>query len=232
MYLPEINFLAERGELDRDATAGESTSGGGSLGGLSSSGILLGGGAVLAVVVAICAVGTAFFSYRVGQLRTEEAEVDTELAEAQAELAQLEQLQAELSGIQTRTQALKTFFDRVQPWSAILEEIRNRIPPQTWIQTVTTTDTTVRVEGQSSTFDQVNDFQLALLQSPLVADVAIERAEFDEGQENQDRIIESAVNYSLIITLEDKPVSEYLPTLAARGSSGLVRKIEIFRGLE
>ncbi|MEO0852427.1 MAG: PilN domain-containing protein, partial [Cyanobacteria bacterium J06648_11] len=208
MYLPEINFLAERGELDREVSASEST-GGGSSGGLSTSGILLGGGAVLAIVVASCVAGTALFQYRIGQLKTEEKEVDTELAEAQAELAQLQQLQAELSEIQTRTQALKTFFDRVQPWSAILEEIRSRIPPQTWIQSVSTTDNTVRVDGQSSTFDQVNDFQLALLQSPLIADVAIVRAELDEGQESQDRIIEPAINYSLTIALEDKPVSEY-----------------------
>ncbi|MEO1131588.1 MAG: PilN domain-containing protein [Cyanobacteria bacterium J06639_1] len=231
MYLPEINFLAERGELDRDIPAGESTAGS-SAGGLTSSRVIIGGAAVLALI-GVSFAGVYLWTFgRIRTLQTEQTEVTEELGEAQAELARLQQLQAELGDIQTRTQALKAFFDRVQPWSAILEEIRNRIPPDTWIDTVSTSDTDVTIEGQSATFDQVNDFQLALLQSPLVADVVINLAEFNEGQETQDLITEPAIDYTLTVTLENKAVSEYLPTLAARGSQGLVRKIEILRGLE
>lgn len=228
MYIPEINFLAERTEVDREAPAAASRSS--SSGSLSSSSVILGGVAVLGLI-ALAFGGTWLWTFgRIRTLEAEQEEVTTELAEAQAELARLEQLQSELSGIQTRTQALKTFFERVQPWSAILEEIRNRIPPGTWIANMSTSESSVTVEGQSLSFDQVNDFQLTLLQSPLVADVSIDRAIFNEG--NPDQGIQPAVDYTLSVTLEDKPVTEYLPTLAARGSSGLVRKIEILRGLE
>lgn len=95
---------------------------------------------------------------------------------------------------------------------------------------MSTAENSISVAGQSLTFDQVNDFQLTLLQSPLIADVTIEQAIFNDG--NPDEGVQSAVDYTLNVTLEDKPVTEYLPTLAARGSSGLVQKIELLRGLE
>ncbi|MGK7906026.1 MAG: PilN domain-containing protein [Synechococcus sp.] len=229
MHTPEINFLKQRqehqGPVPTERSALSSGVGGGLLGGVNA---ILIGVVISLILLGAYAVADFTFRRRLDTLKAEQVTIDEELAGAEAELQQLERLQAELAGIDARTEAFKTFFNDVQPWSAILEDIRNQAPSDIWLTKISASGKTVTLEGQSNQFQSVNDFQLTLLQSPLVANAVIESAVLGEGEGSE----ASVVNYRLRLQLTARKLDELLDALAASGSSGLVRKIEILRDLE
>jgi type IV pilus assembly protein PilN len=59
-----------------------------------------------------------------------------ELAKQQAEKQKLEQLNDQITKVQSDTKALASVFEQIKPWSAILQDIRERIPPNVQIQTI------------------------------------------------------------------------------------------------
>ena len=197
---------------------------------------LLGGVNAILIGVAISffllgayAIADFTFRRRLASLEEEQNTINQELATAQAELGQLRALETELSAINDRTQAFKSFFNDVQPWSAILEDIRNQTPSDVWLTSISANNSTVNIAGQASRFQSVNDFQLTLLQSPLIANAVLESAVLSTDEDNGDS---SVVDYQMRVDLTSRSLDELLDTLAANGSSGLVRKIEILRDLE
>jgi type IV pilus assembly protein PilN len=228
MYTPEINFLKER--TDRPAGAGSagSMSPGMAQGIQNGASAMIVGTAIAAILVGSYFTLQFFTGNRLRELETQQAKVNTDLSQAQAELARLQGLQQELTTTQARTTALKSFFNQMQPWSAILQDIRNQVPADVWITEIAAAGKTVTVNGQSLSFDQINDFQLTLLQSPLVADVNLMNATFDPGNDKAG----PSVTYSMEVSLADRPLEDLLGKLETSGSTGLVRKIEILRSLE
>ncbi len=262
MFTPEINFLKER--PNDQGTAGfaplEDTR--------VSSGIMGGVNAIIiGTAVAIVAAGAAvaYGQLQAGRLRELEAQqatVTQDLNTAQSELTRLQGIRRELDAIEAQTEAFKSFFRQVQPWSAILQDLRNRIPADVWITsmesslpiappTVAATPVAadpaaadaavpvvqqgpaaiLTVEGESLSFEQINDFVLTLLQSPFVSGVQIVRG---EKIEPLDETFIPSVAYTLEVELRelDLASAEYQETLSERGAAGLVEKIDILRDLE
>ena len=231
MHTPEINFLRQRqedlglGPAERsDARSGVS---GGLLGGVNA---ILIGVAISFILLGAYAIADFTFRRRLASLEQQKVTLNQELAQAQGELGQLRQLESELSAIRDRTNAFKSFFNQIQPWSAILEDIRKQAPADVWLTNISASENTVSLVGQATQFQSVNDFQLTLLQSPLVADAVLESAVLSK-QEGEAEFA-SIVDYRLRVELTDRSLEELLDTLAANGSRGLVRKIEILRDLE
>ncbi|MGK7913070.1 MAG: PilN domain-containing protein [Synechococcus sp.] len=199
-----------------------------------SSGLLGGVNAILIgvaisfILLGSYAIADFTFRRRLASLEEEQSTISQELATAQAELGQLRALESELSAINDRTQAFKSFFNDVQPWSAILEDIRNQTPSDVWLTSISADNNTVNITGQSTRFQSVNDFQLTLLQSPLIANAVLESAVLSTDEEEA----LSVVDYRMRVDLTSRSLDELLDTLAANGSSGLVRKVEILRDLE
>lgn len=70
----------------------------------------------------------AFLNFRNGELRAEIADLDTQLATVQALQSDVDAINAQVTALQTDSQALATVFDRIKPWSAILQDIQGRVP--------------------------------------------------------------------------------------------------------
>ncbi len=125
MYSLNINFLKDRPELSPNKAAKAKGSPGVSLTGQAP--LFLGAG------VGIVCVGVVggFFLYllaQTGSLEARRAELDDQLADLQAEIEQAEEAQFETEVIENQTQALIGVFNRVRSWSAILTDIRDRMP--------------------------------------------------------------------------------------------------------
>ena len=235
MYTPEINFLKQRAE----SAAAAAGSGGTVISPTVAKGIRSGAntfvfGLVFGLVVV---VAYGFFDQvtrkELARLKDEQAQVTSDLGVAQAELSELRDLETELNNIRARTNAFKSFFNQVQPWSSILEDIRNQIPADVWITEINADGNNVTIAGQSPGFDPINDFQLTLLQSALVDNVTLGSAVLTAipPEVEGDPEIE-VVDYEMQMELTASSIEALLDTLAANGSIGLVQKVEILRELE
>ncbi len=245
MFTPEINFLKERPQEQVTAGIGpldDSRVASGILGGFNA---VIAGGVVLLVAI----VGTVglhqWFRSQLTALQAQEAEVSRELSVASEELARLREVEAELLAIQAQAEAFRAFFSQVQPWSAILQDIQRRIPADVWItnlssslsvpataQEVTSPQATViTIQGESLSFEQINDFVLTLLRSPFVDSVKLVQG---EKQEPNDETLLPSVNYQLDVTLKTQDFSdpEFQEALEEANATGLLEKIEILRDLE
>lgn len=132
MYSLNINFLKDRPELAPNNKAAKAK---------GSAGVSLTGQAplFLGAGVGIVCVGVVggFFLYlvaQIGSLEARRAELDDQLADLQAEIAKAEEAQFETEVIENQTQALIGVFNRVRSWSAILTDIRDRMPAGLQVQ--------------------------------------------------------------------------------------------------
>ena len=122
MYSLDVNFLNDRTVRPTETTVGrikEPRE--------NSRARILG----LAAFVALVALPLGLLLYLNQQktrLNAELTALDQELAELGILQTQLQSLQNQVQQIESQNQALATVFDRIKPWSAILQDIRERVP--------------------------------------------------------------------------------------------------------
>jgi type IV pilus assembly protein PilN len=113
-------------------------------------------------------------------------------------LSVINDINTQITQIETENQALATVFDRIKPWSAVLQDIRGRVPTGVQISQIeqlegevpqqatpsptaspspgespapTATEpppSKVRITGFARSFNDVNDFVLTLQRSPFL----------------------------------------------------------------
>lgn len=229
MYTPNINLVKRRRSGGRAVAAGSTSRRQDPVAPIVG---IISGVVLAALFVGSYTAATLFFGGRLRTLEAQQTTVTRNLSDAEAEQARLEQLDLEYQAATERVEAFKSFFIRVQPWSLILEELRRSVPDQTWVSVMNAGGDLISISGESLDFERVNDLQLALLQSPVVADARILNANvIDETEERF-----AAVSFSMEVQLSNTPVDQLLDILAARDlriqDSGLQRKLNILRELE
>lgn len=127
-----------------------------------------------------------------GFLQVKNSDLERQQAELDSQLVNLENQKKDLASINTQikqgteeTQALATVFNQIKPWSAMTQDIRDRLPPNVQIagitqitpaaaaqakppvagQTPPPVSGLVLIEGVANSFNDVNDFLLTLQQS-------------------------------------------------------------------
>ncbi|MEN9229397.1 MAG: PilN domain-containing protein [Thermostichus sp. DG02_5_bins_236] len=233
MYTPDINFLKERPDAITTVRTGGGAvvtpgAGGGSQNWIPAIGL---GAVAAAVAIGAFLYFQDSFTRQLQTLQTEQTRLNNELSTANAELARLQALDQELQTIRAQTEGFRSFLGSVQPWSAILEEFRRKIPGQgVWVTGVSASGDTLNVQGGALDFAQVNDFLLTLLDSDFVTGAVINRSERVDGTETT----EPSVNYGLTVTVRTlgDPDPEFTRELEQRGAAGLVEKIRILRQVE
>lgn len=83
-------------------------------------------------------VGGLWFALQqqIAGLEQQSTELDAELARQGAEKQKIAQLQAQVDKVKTETDALASVFNQIKPWSAMLQDIRERVPPGVQIRTI------------------------------------------------------------------------------------------------
>lgn len=135
-----------------------------------------------------------FVQQQTAKLETRQAELDSQLASLQIQQDKIKQLNDEIAKVQGETNDLASVFNQIKPWSAMLQDIRERIPRGVQIQTIEQTEDTasaaaspapdaqapnaqatsapsptmkLAISGSARSFDEVNYFLLALQRSPF-----------------------------------------------------------------
>jgi type IV pilus assembly protein PilN len=211
MYSLDINFLKDR----TPQKSGFST--GGSKTRMSAIGQtpLFIGAAVAAAIPAVVGAWWLLLQTQNTQLENRLAALDAELNRLGLQETEMKKIQAETSALQTDTKALATVFNQIRPWSAMLQDLRDRIPRSVQIESVKQIAAIasagapkppaasgaatpppsanpaggIEITGKARSFSDVNDFLLTLKQSAFfqAADTRIISAELAEAAASNDK---------------------------------------------
>ncbi|MEM9246967.1 MAG: PilN domain-containing protein [Cyanobacteria bacterium P01_F01_bin.153] len=188
MYSLNVNFLKDRPEFQsggKPAAKKKESGGGISLAGQTP--LYLG---VAGELAAVGVVGGAFLwlNFEMSKLQSLQIALDEDLSDLQADIDRAETAQAETKIIRDQTRALVGVFDKIRAWSAILGDIRDRLPPGVQVQglreeTPKAAPTRrlkegetappppkkkIVIAGSASSVEAVGEFLLLLRQSPFL----------------------------------------------------------------
>jgi type IV pilus assembly protein PilN len=128
MYSLDINLLSERPEYQSGRqTQFTSSSTKTTTTKYGKAPLFIGAGVTVLSLLAIGG-GWVFTGNQTTQLEAKQQELDKKLGSLKAQDAQLAQINAEVTQIGAETQALAGVFNQIQPWSAVLQDLRESIP--------------------------------------------------------------------------------------------------------
>jgi type IV pilus assembly protein PilN len=193
---------------------------------------------------------------QVAQLQARSAELDGELAQIQSQLQEISVIQGQIDTVRAENGAFVAIFNEIVPWSALLQDIRDRTPTRIQITNLTQTAGVtpannpdapppraggVSIEGVACAFEDINDFALVLQRSPLLesATVSIEQAQ--QQSELLDPTVDGRcpgtpidtpsflVDYTIRANITNTPASELIDELDRQGAVGLVTRLRALR---
>lgn len=190
MYSLDVNFLNDREEYLQS----EQKQGGAKKQIQMGSMLPLILGALVGLL-ALCGVGGAwiYLQQQNASLTQQKADLDAKLAAAKALQGEVDKINGEIKKVKEETNALATVFNQIKPWSAMLQDIRERTPAGIQIQTVQQTQVAaaaptpaaspspnapapvapppsinLEIGGTARSFDEVNYFVLSMQKSPFL----------------------------------------------------------------
>ncbi|MFQ4146929.1 PilN domain-containing protein [Chlorogloeopsis sp. ULAP02] len=192
-------------------------------------------------------VGWWFLQAKNAELEQQIAQLEQENKNLEVQIGSINKIKEETNTIKEQTQSLVSVFDQIRPWSAMLQELRDRIPATVQIQNVRQMAPVATQQGQpppnpaggieingvARSFNDVNDFLLVLQQSPFFkpSEAKIVSAELvetpitnSEGRSISNKTT-SMVKYTIQSAMSDIPASELMRELEQKGTVGLVTRI-------
>ncbi len=155
---------------------------------------------ILGAVVGLLALGGVggfwfYIQQENANLNQQKADLDAKLAAAKALQSEVSKIDGDIKKVKEETNALATVFNQIKPWSAMLQDIRERTPAGIQIQTVQQTQVAaattatptpaaspspnapapvapipsinLEIGGTARSFDEVNYFVLSMQKSPF-----------------------------------------------------------------
>jgi type IV pilus assembly protein PilN len=182
MFNLDINFLNDRPDLKPGSAAAAARGGGrasGGGGGSESPVPLYAGAAALLGLLGITGGAFLYFNMQKGNLEAEQVKLDAQLGTIEAKRKELAAAQKKVTSAEGEIKALATVFNQIKPWSAMSQDLRERLPPGVQIASIIqsapaggaattgnpvyTPDVTIK--GEANDFDQVNDLLVILKKS-------------------------------------------------------------------
>jgi len=184
MYSLDINFLKDRPDLVRETGKGSRRV---SAARPTSSMVPLFAGVAVGLLLP-AAVGGLWLvlNQQIADLEERQAALDRELASLQQIEDQIKKVETETSQVNADTNLLASVFNQIKPWSAMLQDMRDRIPPGVQIRTIQQSEvlppnqptpanpgtqspvvptTRLEIAGTARSYNDVNDFLLTLQRS-------------------------------------------------------------------
>ncbi len=188
MYSLDVNFLNDRPEYRPESTTRSRVRAAPT----DSRRPLLLGLLALIALPAIAGILLWFLQSRNADLEQRQAALDSQLGDLQAKQKQIDSVKAETKQVKDETTALASVFNTIKPWSAVMQDFRDRIPPGVQIlrvkqvppqpgqpqptpspspganSTGVPVSGTVEISGIAKSFNDVNDFMLVLQKSDFL----------------------------------------------------------------
>jgi len=181
MYSLDVNFLNDRSDIKPDKRRGGRAKPTVSFD--DRRPMYLGFGALIFFPVLAGALW-GILMLRNGDLERQQADLDVQLGNLEAEKKNLSSIQAEAKQATEEAQSLASVFNQIKPWSAMTQDIRDRLPSSVQLASISQqkVDLTqpaaapapgaaapvsgrIEIKGIANSFNDVNDFLLTLQQS-------------------------------------------------------------------
>lgn len=189
-------------------------------------------------------------------LNSQKASTEREIAELEAEINRLQgqnqdvqRIQGEINAVEEEIGALVSVLNNIKPWSALLVEIGQVVPPNIQIQSIAQSDEdTILINGIADSYEDINDFALTLKNSQFLDSETtriissskidhpstVQLSEAGDSQANNlplsDNLptveLPQVISYSIETNLSDIPASQLVSVLRNRGAIGLVSRIK------
>ncbi len=127
MYSLDINLLSERPEYQSGRQTQFTSNATKTTTKYGKTPLYIGAGVTVLSLLAIGA-GWMWTGDQTTQLEAKQKDLDAKLGSLKTQDAQLAQINAEVTQIGNETQALAGVFNQIQPWSAVLQDLRESIP--------------------------------------------------------------------------------------------------------
>lgn len=244
MYGLDVNFLKDRKPEPRES--GKTRRAPINAGDLTPVYIGVAVGLALPIFVA---GGWWFLQAKNTEIGEKNAQLEQQNQQLEAQIGSINKIKEETAKVKGETQALVTVFDQIRPWSAMLQDLRDRIPATVQIENIKQIAPTTAAEGQppanpaggveitgfARTFNDVNDFLLTLQQSRFLKST--------EGKITTAELVDAPlpsspapvngvlikppqiVKYTIQSSMSDVPASELTRELEQKGTIGLVSRI-------
>ncbi|NJL11026.1 MAG: fimbrial protein [Calothrix sp. SM1_7_51] len=186
MYGLDVNFLKDRSPAPK-SSGGNGKRASVSSGGGSSAALFHWRWQLVLSLPIISGVAWWFLETKNAELDGNIAQLEQENQRLETEIGNINKLRTEITQIKSENQALVSVFDQIRPWSAMLQDMRERIPAPVQIENIEQIAVTppaapatasgaaptaapvassgVRLTGMARSFNDVNDFLLILQQS-------------------------------------------------------------------
>lgn len=244
MYSLDINFLKDRPAYHKTSEKKQRVKFSLPVGDLTPLYIGVGIGVALPVLI-----GASWWILEAknAELGQTIAQLEQEKQSLEGQIGSINKIKEETNRIQQETQALVTVFDQIRPWSAMLQDLRDRIPAPVQIENIRQTPPVAAVEGQPApnpaggieivgvarSFYNVNDFMLTLQQSRFLkaTETRIATAELIDAPLPPGLTLPQGfkppqiVRYTIQSSMSDVPASELMRELEQKGTVGLVSRI-------
>jgi type IV pilus assembly protein PilN len=249
MYQININLLNDRPGYNSGTVNSKGTLSG------SDNTPLIWGGAFAGGLMALTLLALGGVSLLSQQLVSQEQKLDADLTALAPGLSKVSELQAQEQTIQSETAALAKVFNQIKPWSATLQDLRDRVPATLQITKIEQTAAApppaapnsadkpkgeaaaapvapppageLKISGNTLNYSDVNDFELTLRKSAFLKP---DQTKLTSSQrENNAQTGVDLIKYEMRTQLNDVPASEVLQVLNAKGATGLVSRIETLK---
>ncbi|WP_392535190.1 PilN domain-containing protein [Nostoc sp. C117] len=199
---------------------------------------------------ALLGVGWWLLQGKSVELEGKVSQLDQESKSLDTQIENLNKIKTETSAIKAQTQSLVTVFDQIRPWSAMLQDLRDRIPAAVQIENFRQIPPITVAEGQppnnpaggleitglARSFNDVNDFLLSLQQSQFlkssetrILTATLVDAPITSGLASSAPGVTikppQVVKYTIQSIMNNVPASELIRELEKKGTVGLVARI-------
>ncbi|MBC6419349.1 MAG: PilN domain-containing protein [Prochloron sp. SP5CPC1] len=238
MYNLDVNFLKDR---SLDDSSSQSTLPTKKLNIEIGEMVPLIAGAVVMVLLPVLAFSwSSYLKYLTAQTQKEIGNIEQEIQGLEAKRATVKELEGKLSTLKQESRALVSVFDRIKPWSAILQDISDRTPVTVQIDSIVQdTSGLLQIDGMAASYEAVTDFVLTLKESEFFqgTNISLKSArltsnpsQLDYTQSEEGITVEvelpQVVEYQIEAELSETPASELLQELEQKGAVGLVNRIK------
>ncbi|MEO0375732.1 MAG: PilN domain-containing protein [Cyanobacteria bacterium P01_A01_bin.17] len=249
MYSIEINLLNDRPEYSQEIVASRGAGSG------DSKVPLLLGVAAAGSALGLVLVSFGILSFLNQQQAAKEESLDAQLAQLSPQVKEVEALQAQKKVVEDETAALATIFNQIKPWSAMLQDLSDRVPPTLQITKIEQTGGAaapagnqpnnaanadpnaappppangLKLTGNAISFGDVNDFVLTLRKSPFLEDEKTQLTTSEREQNSNNAGGVELVKHEVETEINAVPASELLQALNTTGASGLVTRINLLK---
>jgi type IV pilus assembly protein PilN len=179
MYSLDVNFLKDRQVLEDPKKTAQAKSPGFAIG--KNLPILIGLG-VLVLLPSATAGLLLVLNSQTAKTQENIKNLEAEMMALAGQNQSIQETEKQAAAINEETQAIVGVFNQIKPWSAILQDIRDRIPTGVQIQTIkqeeakaaaptaegaapTPASTQITISGMARSYDDVNDLILSLQKS-------------------------------------------------------------------